>query len=252
MFIIVAIMYFIIIFGFQLKMQYCIRNVSNDINSKIYAVSQTQMKNSISQNINISEKVGSIVTAAKVHKYIVDDFGRENINKSYIVNGEYGLNLQGTTYDIEDSLLKIKVLYKIKIPYISQSILTIVCHQGYESRCWLGRSLCDEGTHTIVYITTTGSVYHASKECTYLKLSIKETTFGQVLQKRNTNGGKYYACELCTDAAPELTSNTLLYITDNGDRYHMNINCSGLKRGIISIDISDVGTRKPCSRCMAD
>ena len=61
---------------------------------------------------------------------------------------------------------------------------------------------------------------------------------------RNADGGKYYPCEGC-GGNPDET----VYITDYGDRYHTDINCSGLKRTVEEIDIKDVGDRGVCKKC---
>ena len=41
----------------------------------------------------------------------------------------------------------------------------------------------------------------------------------------------------------------LLYITNQGDCYHKDLGCSGIKRTVRMIRLSEVGTRRPCSRC---
>lgn len=40
-----------------------------------------------------------------------------------------------------------------------------------------------------------------------------------------------------------------LYITNQGDCYHKDLGCSGIKRTVRMIRLSEVGTRRPCSRC---
>ena len=72
-----------------------------------------------------------------------------------------------------------------------------------------------------------------------------ETTFAEVGSQRNENGAKYYPCEHCARGEkPER-----LYITTDGDRYHYRLNCSGLKRTIIEIRRSQIGSLRPCKRC---
>ncbi len=98
-----------------------------------------------------------------------------------------------------------------------------------------------EGT---VYITEYGSVYHKSRQCTHLKLSIQQTSVKQAAQKRNRYGEKYYACSCC-----KAGTGPVVYITDMGNRYHANLSCGGLKRTIKETSISEAGHLRPCSKC---
>lgn len=101
---------------------------------------------------------------------------------------------------------------------------------------------------TIVYITDTGTVYHRSAECTHLKLSISSVNFSEISQLRNEYGSKYKPCEICVKTAKIADSNSV-YIAKEGNRYHNDKNCSGLKRTVIEVKLSEVGGRPPCSRC---
>lgn len=99
-----------------------------------------------------------------------------------------------------------------------------------------------------VYITETGRIYHDSLSCTYLKLSISQLQFEDVEEMRNESGGKYKPCErCCRTGAP--TQKATVWITNFGDRYHISRSCSGLKRNIRTIRLSEVGKRTPCSKC---
>lgn len=40
-----------------------------------------------------------------------------------------------------------------------------------------------------------------------------------------------------------------VFITDQGNRFHYDLNCGGIKRTIYMIRLSEVGNRKKCSRC---
>lgn len=99
-----------------------------------------------------------------------------------------------------------------------------------------------------VYITQTGRVYHESLQCTYLKLSISQLKGEDIEALRNESGGRYKPCEKCcrrTVCKPDQT----VWITNFGDRYHTNRGCSGIKRYISTIWLSEAGTRTPCSKC---
>ncbi len=95
----------------------------------------------------------------------------------------------------------------------------------------------------MVYITETGTVYHLSRSCTHLDLKIYPIDSSELEGARNGGGGRYKRCELCGGGSGTV------YITAEGDRYHSSLSCSGLKRTIYEVPISQVGGRKACSRC---
>ncbi|MCR5210176.1 MAG: hypothetical protein K6C99_08195 [Lachnospiraceae bacterium] len=97
----------------------------------------------------------------------------------------------------------------------------------------------------MVYVTEKGEVYHLSRSCSHLSLSVHSIDEGSQDSYRNSSGGKYKCCEVCGSgkACGEY------FITDDGDRYHTDINCPGLKRTIYEIPLSEVGDRRVCSRC---
>ena len=97
-----------------------------------------------------------------------------------------------------------------------------------------------------VLITETGRCFHYSYSCPSLNIKPKKISFDSVGQKRNEGGAKYYACEFCAKNKDECSE---CYITPDGDRYHFDKNCQGLKRTVESVPISKVGKRKECKRC---
>ncbi len=98
----------------------------------------------------------------------------------------------------------------------------------------------------IVYVTEKGTVYHLSRSCTHLDLSITAIDAGTVENCRNAAGEIYQACEIC---GRRFSTQETYYITKEGDCYHTSLGCSGLKRTIYEIPISQVGEKRACSRC---
>ena len=49
----------------------------------------------------------------------------------------------------------------------------------------------------IVYVAENGKVCHRSRDCTYLKLSVKSAGLDEIPALRNQDGAKYYPCERC-------------------------------------------------------
>ena len=88
-----------------------------------------------------------------------------------------------------------------------------------------------------------GNVYHKSRDCTHIRLSVRQEPESRVSGLRNVDGGKYHPCEKCGG------SGSRIYVTDTGDRYHSSAACSGLKREVIEIPLSQAEGWKACSRC---
>ena len=116
-------------------------------------------------------------------------------------------------------------------------------------RKWTGynvvKSCSDSKVEEWVYITKYGSVYHRSRSCSYLNPSIHCCNLNEINVMRNNNGEKYYKCEMCGNNS----GLGVIYITEQGNKYHKSLNCSGLKRIISTIPISQVGNRSECKRC---
>ena len=104
----------------------------------------------------------------------------------------------------------------------------------------------------MVYLAETGSVYHMRESCTHLKLSVKPVVFEKVEELRNQQGAIYYACERCTEEKNNITDKQeTVYITDEGNRYHRELGCSGLIRRIHTATLIEAreSGRKACGRC---
>ena len=119
----------------------------------------------------------------------------------------------------------------------------------YYGHCWVGYCGGDFAQTEVmkdcyVYITETGTVYHKDRACTYLNPSIQTTSKEELVNKRNQAGGIYHICELCGNG-----NGNYVYVTTYGDRCHSDRMCSGLKRTIYTIRLSEVGKRPPCSKC---
>ena len=118
------------------------------------------------------------------------------------------------------------------------------------TRAWTGYHVSGsasdaDDTERIVYVTEGSEVYHLSRSCTHLDLSITPIDADEIGNYVNKGGGHYSACERCGHGDP----GGILFITNEGDRYHTDISCSGLKRTIYEIPLSQVGDRRVCSRC---
>lgn len=106
----------------------------------------------------------------------------------------------------------------------------------------------EETEDTIVFVTKSGTVYHTSSLCTHIKLSVTEISGEEVLNRRNTGGGKYYPCEFCMRGK---TATGRVFITKEGNRVHTKKDCAGIKRTVRSMNRTEAERRgfKRCERC---
>lgn len=120
-------------------------------------------------------------------------------------------------------------------------------------RAWTGRNgsggtseeeTGQEAASEMVYVTTTGQVYHKDLECTHIKLSVKTINRSEIEECRNSSGGKYHACERC-----DTKGGNAVYITTYGDKYHGSLGCSGLKRNVLEVPMEEIEGWKACSKC---
>ncbi|HJD31259.1 MAG TPA: hypothetical protein H9912_04865 [Candidatus Eisenbergiella stercorigallinarum] len=156
--------------------------------------------------------------------------------------------LAGDSGLIRDEMVQLVFPERIQppVPVIGYPGTTIVscCYM----RAWTGydveRRAGEDGEETYVYITDNGTAYHRSRACTHLTLSIMLVGKEEAAGMRNASGGKYSPCEKCGGEG-----SGIVYVTKEGDRYHSTIECSGLKRSVRCIPLSEAGGRTPCSRC---
>ncbi|MBR2191278.1 MAG: hypothetical protein IJ883_06640 [Eubacterium sp.] len=157
-------------------------------------------------------------------------------------NGKLINTLNPVQSKMDGGMVDVVLSYNIKIPFTSYQ-WTVT--QRAKTKDWTGIDLVEPGE--IVYITKYGSVYHRSKECKHLIISINEVTLAQAKIMRNDSGHKYKRCSYCVKQKMSNLSN--VFITPDGDRYHNSLDCLGLTRNVIEVDIKDVGDKGPCSSC---
>lgn len=132
---------------------------------------------------------------------------------------------------------------KIKDIWINPFYHEKQIHEKAVCRAWIGFTAL-ELQEVYVYVTPEGSVYHLYADCTHLNLSVQRTTITNAKSAKNAYGQKYSKCELC-----EEDFGSMVYITFEGERYHSERDCGGLKRTIRQIPISQVNGRSQCLRC---
>lgn len=172
------------------------------------------------------------------------------INDCLEVKGLAVSLLESSVLQRNDEIDLIAVYYA-KIPFRLIPAGSCRFRQRVHTRAFTGverRENVEEEGNIMVYVTETGRVYHRERSCTYLRLSISQMKYGDTASLRNDSGGRYKPCERCVkDIVP--AGSDEVWITNFGDRYHIIRSCSGIKRNVKKIQLSQAGKRTPCSKC---
>lgn len=191
-----------------------------------------------------------MLTRLYARQEIMDYVGIEYLNQSCIKNGAVGIKFDGTSIMENNDIVEICLNYQVLPLFKILGFDSFDVSQRYYGRAWTGYDVevgISDFTQDdpMVYVTETGTVYHTNRNCTYLNPTVTAVDADGIADKRNQSGGKYYPCEICGSGNMQGT----VYITTQGSSYHTMINCSGLKRTIYTIPLSQVGGRGRCSRC---
>lgn len=195
----------------------------------------------------------SIAGVAMTHLYargqILEYIGKDGLEHSCVEGGAAGISLTGSSVMDEGDVIDLRVSYRVRplIPVMGFDGFTV--SQRYYGKAWTGYDVSGHASDMdqedpMVYITQTGTVYHIDRNCTYLNPSVEPVDADAVSGMRNEAGGRYYPCGICGG-----TAQGQVYITRQGSSYHSRINCSGLKRTIYTVPLSQVGGRGRCSKC---
>lgn len=127
----------------------------------------------------------------------------------------------------------------------------VVIYNHVKVHAWTGTEFPDNGgvqgeTEQMVYVTASGSVYHRNPGCSYLNVSLKQIPGTSVKSASNQYGEHYSACETCSS---NQNPAGVVYVTEQGNRYHNLESCSGLKRSVRLVKASSVEEMCACSRC---
>ena len=181
-------------------------------------------------------------TMLKAVGYFQTELLKEAFPDAYLMGGRMGIRFDGS--QVEGDYADLKIQYRCRLPVSVFGLKDIPIAQRVRMKKWTGYHKETEGLtnpeELIVYITPEGSVYHTTMDCTHLRLTI------QTMGKPAAVGAGYTACRLCGEE-PGLY--TYYYVTAEGDRYHTRLSCSGLKRTVYMVRISEAGGRSACSRC---
>lgn len=188
-------------------------------------------------------------------------FFMANLLMLFVMFAEYSSNIAKTgqtakeialvsndVNSVKDDIVTIFKIQKIaplidKIGFKTANTYACMKYRKWNGYDVTGAKVFDEDEE-YVYITESGTSYHRSRGCSHLKVKIRCVTKQMLESTRNNNGEKYKPCEKCAR-----NSSGLLFITEEGNKYHSSSACSGLKRTVKTVKLSEVGGRTPCKDC---
>lgn len=158
------------------------------------------------------------------------------------------VSLFGSSVRADKICLRATITYRIPISFIPLPALHLT--NSSTVHCWTGRNETEikaakKSFGEMVYITENESVYHTASSCTHLELAIHQGTMDTVLGLRNAYGQKYHVCEKCGSSDGQ----GIVYYTEKGNSFHRSAACSGLKRSVKMVMLSEAEHLSKCERC---
>ena len=161
------------------------------------------------------------VIPSNLERDVVNSIGAERLERSIVEGGSSGINCNQSYLSPFTGIGEIQASYQVRIPVPGFAIAPISYKETMRIKAWTGYEAGGFGEEDdqIVYVTDTGVVYHKNPHCTHLDLSIHAAASSELNSLRNESGGKYHACEKCVHGSSKGSN---VYITDQGDRYHIH------------------------------
>lgn len=193
---------------------------------------------------------GVVMTYGYARGQVTAYAGEDYLNRSCIEGGSAGLSFFGSDVPDENDRIDLQVSYRVNPFSGVMGAGGFTISQRYYGRAWTGYDVTQfvsdmQMEDPMVFITETGEVYHCDRNCSYLNPSVSSVPALTVDERRNASGGRYYPCEICGAGM----GSGQVYITQQGTAYHSRLSCSGLRRTIYTVPLSQVGTRGRCSGC---
>ncbi len=190
------------------------------------------------------DRLGTVaVSYTYVKNQICNQLGEEYLEQSPLEQGADSLQfLESST---KNDICEIVVTYGISPLTEVLGFRKFRMANRYYGHLWNGYAIPGtENDEEYVYVTEDSEVYHRSRECTHLRLSVRRVEAAEIPKG-------YHPCEKCMvqkkdAAAPEENG---YYICSEGECYHRRRDRPGLKRTVYCIARKDVDGYRECSRC---
>ena len=179
-----------------------------------------------------------LAVASHTMKDRIDD---TELVERYVKGGVAGISLWKSVLPDKDGELVFHISYTICIDTPMLPTVSKKVEETIRQRPYTGQDPdTGEGIESdpYVYITDNKEVYHRARSCSHILLGIRVMSVEEARQKG------YRACEYCGNSA-----GMIVLVGPEGECYHGNANCRGVKRTVHRVRLSEVGGIPPCSRC---
>lgn len=254
MFLMILVESFLLVLNTEITIQENMNNIVTKVSKNQYYIevidelsnksdSLKKAKAAIGEKLQDNEMIGELITGGITSGYLYSKLYKEihgSLLKDNSICKITGLNAFPSK--ISSGEVDMIVQYYISLPLVKRRL---EINQRALVRDWSGYDITEKSK--TVYITKTGKVYHTTRNCRHLIINIRKELYVDIEAKRNLNGEKYTKCAICMKKESDI--GVYVFVTDEGNRFHVGLDCSGLKRNLITTDISNVGERKLCSDC---
>ncbi len=249
-FIVYMLISLIQIASFQCAIEFALHETAKEM--AVYGYMYESLKEKITYEPNmITDKAASLLIETTYGKEkIIEKIGKEYLENGPIVGGSQGISLMYSSI-MEENAIDLIATYSIIPRFQLLPIVEIPLINRCKINAFVGfnKIYCEENNNEtneeIVYITEKGEVYHKTLECSYLKATTKMVENSDELE--TFEGRSFRPCSYCCGENIEIGPDAI--VTYYGECYHIDPNCCKIHHNILAIPISEVGNRRPCSRC---
>lgn len=189
---------------------------------------------------DVTGKTAQTVTANLKIRDSVDD---KRLVEDFVSGGIKGLVLDSFSYHAEEQCIYMALSYGITINIPFFGTYELVQNEQIKQRAYVGKNSAQKQSEDrYVYVTENPSVYHDTRDCYHIRLSVSEIQADHLK-------ALYASLEPCEFCAVGKRYRGHIFITQTGNRYHFSLSCSGLKRTVYRKKLKDVGGLPPCSAC---
>lgn len=192
--------------------------------------------------------VGAVFTNTFLRGCLIEAAEERYLEKSPVVGGKDGIAMWESDFLKENGEMELVVTYAVTPLFEVLGLPYFRMVNRYYGHAWSGYEPdkeSDELYHGQVYVTDNAEVYHLFRDCTHLALSIREVMVKELEMCRNQYGHRYDACEKCVSGSMPYR----VYVTGEGEHFHYERSCPGLKRTVYSVAAENVDMIPVCGRC---
>lgn len=185
--------------------------------------------------------ITTVASNLKIREYIDDQAQIER----YVSGGISGIRITKTSLD-EDNYIYMELRYSLTVNVPVFGAVCIPCRERICQRAYLGYDpeKDDDSQEAYVYVAENGYVYHTSRSCYHISLSIHQVSEDRL----KTTYANLTECSICARSG----NTGSIYVTEDGDRYHRSLDCSGLKRTVYRCRKDECAGYVLCSECGKD